>query len=120
MPKIVDDRTQIDQTIKIFDSFYATALVVGADQYDIVHGFFTGVCKSQKIANNFTVFLFRIAQETKVNVLDLVAELKGLNNTIKINQVIAYYLNSMKSKSSLYGVSTIPRPNVPVARNIIQ
>ena len=120
MPRIVDERTQIDPTIKIFDSFYATALVVGASQYDVVNGYFTNVCGSKKIAANFTAFLFRIAQETQVDVLDLLAELKGIDNKLKINQVIAYYLNSMKSKSSLYGVATIPKPNIPVARNIVQ
>lgn len=120
MAKIIDDRNQIDPTIKIFDSFYATSLVVGADQYDVVHGYFTNVCGTTKIANNFTAFLFRIAQETGVDVLELLQELKGVNDKLKINQVVAYYLNSMKSKTSLYGVSNIPRPNIPVARNIVQ
>lgn len=120
MAKIVDDRTQIDQTIKIFDSFYSVRLVVSADQYDIVHGFFLGICPSKKIANNFTAILFRIAQETKIDILELVQILKGAENKLKMNQIFAYYANSLKSKTSLYGIANVPKPNVPVARNIVQ
>lgn len=120
MAKIIDDNTSVDNTIRLYDAFYSTSLIVGTDQYDIVHGYFEQICASKTIAANFTVFLFRIAQETNVNVLDLLDQLKGLNDKMKINQVIAYYMNSLKSKTSLYGVSTIPKPNVPVARNIVQ
>ena len=120
MAKIIDERTQIDPTIRIFDSFYSVSLTVGAAQYDIVHGYFTKVCGTERIANNFTAFLFRIAQETRTDVLELLEQLKGLNDKLKVNQVIAYYMNSLKSKTSLYGVATIPKPNVPVARNIVQ
>ena len=120
MARIVDDRTQVDPTIKIFDSFYAVRLTVAADQYDVVHGFFLGVCESKKIANNFTAVLFRVAQETGIEPLDLLQQLKGAENKIKMNQIMAYYLNSLKSKTSLYGVGAVPKPNQPVARNIIQ
>lgn len=120
MARIVDDRTQVDQTIKIFDSFYAVSLVVPSDQYDIVYGFFLNSSKSQKIARNFTAILFRVAQETGVDALELIQQLKGLGDKLKMNQVLAYYINSLKSKTSLYGVASIPRPNTPVARNIVQ
>lgn len=120
MARIVDDRTQIDPTVKIFDSFYAVSLKVPTDQFDIVNGFFQGVCESRRIAQNFTAVLFRVAQETDVNVFDLLAQLKGAENKLKLNQIMAYYLNSLKSKTSLYGVSMIPKPNQPVSRNIVQ
>lgn len=120
MATIIDDRTQIDPTIKIYDSFYSVKLVVPSDQYDIVHGFFMNTCSSKKIANNFTAYFFRVVQETQVDGMDLLANLKGLNDKIKVNQVMAYYINSLKSKTSLYGVGNIPKPNTPVARNIVQ
>lgn len=120
MAKIIDDRTQLDQTIRIFDSFYAVTLTVPTNEYDIVHGFFTNACSSKKAANNFTAILFRVAQETGTDAVELVQQLKGIGDKLKMNQVIAYYINSLKSKSSLYGVGSIPRPNTPVARNIVQ
>jgi hypothetical protein len=46
-------------------------------------------------------------------------QIKG-TKTMEMNQIMAYYLNSLKSKTSLYGVAIIPRSNQPVARNIVQ
>jgi len=120
MAKIIDTRTQMDQTVRIFDSFYATSLVVNTNQYDVVHGFFRSVCPTKNIADNFTAVLFRICQETNIDALVLLQELKGVGSKIKINKVMAYYLNSFKSKTSLYGIGNVPRSVQPVARNIVQ
>jgi hypothetical protein len=119
MPRILDTRTSLDQTVRIFDSFYAINLIVNADTYDIVHGYFLSVCDSKNIAANFTAVLFRIAQETQISVLDLLDQIKGTNK-MEMNQTIAYYLNSFKSKTSLYGIAVIPKSNQPVSRNIVQ
>jgi hypothetical protein len=120
MAKIIDLRSSIDQTIKIFDSFYQTTLVVNPNEYDIIHGYFVSVCSTKSIADNFTALLFRISQETGIPALDLLDQLKGTSNKLEMNQVICYYLNSFKSKTSLYGVGQTPRPNQPVQRNIVQ
>jgi hypothetical protein len=121
MPSITDNRKSnlVDKTIRIFDSFYAFNLIVNPNEYDIVHSYFISICDTKEIADNFTVILFRIAQQTQIPVLDLLTQLKG-NKKMEINQILAYYLNSFKNKTSLYGTSVIPRPNQPVARNIVQ
>jgi hypothetical protein len=119
MPQILDTRNSLDNTVKIFDSFYAFDLNVNADQYDIVHGYFTSVCDTKNIADNFTAVFFRIAQETGINVLDLLDQIKGTKK-MEMNQVMAYYLNSFKSRTSLYGIAVEPKSNQPVARNIVQ
>lgn len=119
MANIIDNRISLDNTIRIYDSFYAVNLVVGADQFDIVYGYFTSVCDTKNIAANFTAFLFRIAQETSIDILDLLAQIQGAGNKLQMNKVLAYYLNSFKSKTSLYGVAALPQPNLPVARNIV-
>lgn len=119
MPQILDNRTSLDQTVRIFDSFYSFNLIVNGNAYDIVHGYFLSVCDTKNIADNFTAVLFRIAQETGINVLDLLDQIKGTKK-MEMNQIIAYYLNSFKSKTTLYGISIIPKSNQPVARNIVQ
>lgn len=119
MPKIIDNRRSLDQTIRIFDKFYSVDLTISTNDYDIVHSYFTKVCEAKEIADNFTVILFRIAKETGINVLTLLEEIKGSDNNLQVNKKIAYYLNSLKSKTSLYGVSVVPLPNVPVARNVV-
>lgn len=120
MARIIDNRTQADQTIRLFDSFYSTELVVGAPQFDIVFGYFSDVCANDNIAANFTTLLFRIAQEAGLDVLDLLEVIKGTPNKLQMNKIVAYYLNSFRSKTSLYGVGIVPKPNQLVARNIVQ
>lgn len=110
----------LDRTVKIFDAFYNTNLTIPADQYDIVFSFFQSVCSTKAIAENYTVILFFIAQDAGVNAMSLLENIKGnTRNKIEINKVMAYYLNSFKSKTSLYGVGQIPRPSQPVARNVV-
>ena len=119
MPRIIDDRTELDRTVRVFDAFYQTDLKLNASEYDIVHGYFTSVCETKNIADNFTTVLFRISTQTGVPVQQLLDELKGTSNSLQMNKQICYWLNSLKSKTSLYGVSVIPQPVVPVARNVV-
>lgn len=109
----------VNQTIAIFDSFYNLNLVVSATEYDVVYSYFKSVSKNTTIAGNFTVVLFRIAQDGNYNVLDLLAIIKGANNKLQMNKVICYYLNTFKSKASMYGVSNVPKPNQAVQRNVV-
>jgi len=119
MANIIDNRTSLDNTIRIFDSFYSVNLVVAADKFDIVFGYFSSICATKNIAANFTAFLFRIAQETSIDVLELLAQIEGSGSKLQMNKILAYYLNSFKSKTSLYGVGSILQPNIPIARNIV-
>jgi hypothetical protein len=119
MPQILDKRTALDQTVRIYDAFYSFNTIINSSEYDIVHSYFVSVCATKNIANNFTAVFFRIAQATQIPVLDLLDQIKG-KKKMEMNQIIAYYLNSFKSKTSLYGISIIPRSNQPVARNIVQ
>lgn len=118
MAKIIDQRTSLDRTVTLFDAFYSFELVINGNEYDIVHGYFKSLTTAT-IAGNLTTILFRISQETKIPVLDLLGYIKG-KNKLEMNQVITYYLNSFKSKTTLYGISVVPQPNQPVARNVVQ
>jgi len=120
MPTIFDQRSQLDQTVKIFDNFYSEKLVINSSEFDIVYGYFTQTCANKKIAGQFTTFLFRIAQTSGFSALDLLDIVKGSPNKLQMNKLICYYLNTFKSKSSLYGTGIIPIPNQPTARNVVQ
>ena len=119
MPQILDNRTSLDQTVRIFDSFYSFDTVINSSEYDIVHSYFVSVCETKNIAANFTAVFFRISQETQIPALDLLDQIKG-KKKMEMNQVLAYYLNSFKSKTSLYGIAILPKSNQPVSRNIVQ
>ena len=118
MPQILDNRTSLDQTVRIYDAFYSFNTIINSSEYDIVNSYFVSVCATKNIAANFTAVFFRISQATQIPVLDLLDQIKG-KKKMEMNQIIAYYLNSFKSKTSLYGIAIIPRSNQPVARNIV-
>jgi len=120
MAKIVDATNTLDKTIRIYDQFYSYNSIINPDEFDIVRGYFLGVCESKKIADNFTASLFRISQSTGIPATSLLEEIKGANSKLEMNKIICYFLNTLKSKTALYGVSQIPRPNQAVSRNILQ
>lgn len=119
MASLADVRSRLDPTVRIFDEFYSFDLNVNSNEYEIVYSYFRSVTNDIQIAQNFTIFLFKISQETEINVMDLLSQIEG-NSKLDMNRILAYYMNSFKSKTSLYGVSQIPQPNMTVYRNIIQ
>jgi hypothetical protein len=120
MPTIIDNRNNIDQTIRIFDNFYSQDLVVNASEFDVIYGYFSSVCETQTIANNFTSALFMVSQATGTSAMDLLSLLQGTGDVVKMNSLMCYYLNSLKSLTCLYGIGVIPKPNQSVARNVVQ
>lgn len=120
MAKTIDkSKSGIDQTIRIFDNFYNFNLIVPSNEFDIVYSYFKGVCDTKEIADNFTTMFFKIAQETGLSAIDLLQSIQG-QTKLDMNRTIAYYLNSFKSKTAMYGISFVPQSNQPVARNIVQ
>jgi len=111
--------SRLDTTIRIFDSFYNLDLVVGADQYEIVLSFFRGYTSSESVAKSFAETLFRIANDTQENVLDLLATFEG-SDSLKVSLTMAYYLNSNSNKVVMFGATTVIQPVPAVQRNIIQ
>jgi len=111
-------QTTLDKTVRIFDKFYQVDEVVNANEYEIVYSYFYSLSKSEDIAKNFSAMIFRISNITGKYSLDLLDQVKG-KTKMETNALMAYYLNSLKSKSSLYGVSVVPQPNQTVQRNVV-
>lgn len=110
----------MDRTVKIFDQFYATDLIVNSNDYDVVLSYFKQNCDTIAIAENFTAVFFRIAQEAGINPIELLEIIKtSAKDKMSLNKVFCYYLNTFKSKASLYGVALVPKPVEPVARNVV-
>jgi hypothetical protein len=51
--------------------------------------------------------------------MSLLDVLKGTENNLQLTQVMAYYLNTFKSKNALYGIGILPKPNEAVQRNVV-
>ena len=109
----------VDLTVRVFDSFYDYDVSVPAAEYDVVRSYFVTQMTSRQAADNFTVSLFRVAQDTGIPALTLLKEMQG-NNGININVNMAYYLNQIRSRATLLGVGAAVQPNYYAARNILQ
>ena len=106
-----------DLTVKIFDRFYSYEQNVGVVEYDAVLSYFKSVFKSKDSAENFTVAVFRIAFLSKIPVMNLLQQFQG-QSAPELTVTLAYYLNSIRSPSTLLGVNVPTQPNYYVARNI--
>lgn len=107
----------IDQTIQIFDRFYGYEQQVPVDAYDAVLSYFKSAFDSADAAANFTVSVFRISQQANIPVMTLLQQFQG-QSAPEITLTLAYYLNGIRSSSTLLGVNVTTQPNYYVARNI--
>jgi hypothetical protein len=117
MGSVNSSNPKIDSTVKIFDEFYAYATNVPAQEYDAVYSYFRSVFGTAEAAGNFTVTLFRVAEESATPVLDLLQDLQG-QSTPELTLTLAYYLNSLRSPATLLGLNSPSQPNYYAARNI--
>ena len=118
---------QTENTLEIFDSFYAEALSVPVNEWDVVNSYFVGVLKgdpnsesTKDTAKKFASVLFKIAQQTGTDIMVFMDYFRtNVETSVQVNTEMAYYLNLLKSKTALYGISTVVSPNQAVQRNII-
>ena len=109
-----------DQTVQVFDDFFGFSINVEANDYDAVYSYFKSIYTDATAAGNFTVTLFRIANEQNINVLTLLKQIQLSQTSAELDRTIAYYLNSLRSNSTLVGVSEPTQPNYYAARNVRQ
>ena len=108
----------VDQTVRVYDSFYDYDVNVPAAEYDIVHSYFLTQMTSRQAAGNFTVSLFKVAEDTGIPALTLLKEMQG-NNGVSLNVNMAYYLNQIRSRATLLGIGAAVSPNYYQARNVL-
>ena len=114
----------IDQTVRVFDAFYDYDVNIPVGDYDIVNSYFRSVMTTKQAADNFTVSLFRVAQDTNIPPLTLLQAFQAGNTNndpgLSLNLNMAYYLNSIRSRATLLGVGIPVAPNYYAARNVVQ
>ena len=109
--------TKTDLTVQIFDRFYGYEQQVPVEAYDAVLSYFKSVFKSTEAAGNFTVSLFRVSQQSGIPVMNLLQQFQG-QTAPQINLTLAYYLNGVRSSSTLLGINVPTQSNFYIARNI--
>ena len=118
MSSINSTNYNIDQTVRVFDSFYEYDVNVPAAEYDVVYSYFQKEMTTAAAAGNFTVSLFRVAETTGIPALTLLQEMQS-NTGVNININMAYYLNQIRSRATLLGVGVAVTPNFYQARNVL-
>jgi hypothetical protein len=109
----------LDQTVRVFDAFYEYDVDVPAAEYDVVNSFFKSTMTTKLAADNFTVSLFKVAQDTKIPALTLLQAFEGVSG-MNLNVSMAYYLNSIRNRPTLLGVGVPVTANFYAARNVVQ
>ena len=119
MTSINNTNYNLDQTVRVFDSFYEYDVNVPAAEYDIVLSFFKQQMGDARVAGNFTVSLFQVAEQTNIPALTLLDTFQGAD-PMTLNLNMAYYLNNIRSRATLLGVNLQPVPNYYAARTVLQ
>ena len=109
----------IDQTVRVFDQFYNYAANVPAQEYDAVLSYFKSVFTTTAAAENFTSSLFRVAELTNTSAMALLQTFEQNGSSApQVTILMAYYLNSVRSPSTMLGVLAPTTPNFYTARNV--
>jgi hypothetical protein len=106
-----------DQTVRIFDEFYNYETVVPAQEYEAVYSFFASVFGTKEAAANFSLVLFKVAEQSETPVMNLLQQMQEQGKP-EITLTLAYYLNGNRSKTTLLGLNSPVTPNYYVARNV--
>ena len=109
---------KIDNSVRVFDTFNDFGIDVPVNEYDAVYSYLRSVFNDASAAQNFTTALFRVADQSSIPILTLLQQIKA-PDSIRVSLNIAYYLNGLRSASTLLGVNTAVTPNVWAARNVL-
>jgi len=118
MPSVNEPNNRVDLTVRVFDDFYRFAVDVPVDEYDAVNSYFRSVFTNSQAADYFTAQIFRIAQDSNTPALTIVDQMSG-QDEIQVTGRIAYFLNGIRSPSTLLGINAVTTPNIWAARNVI-
>lgn len=107
-----------DKTVRIFDEFYKFEVTVDANLYDVVLSYFKTIFDDETAAKNFSLNVFRISENTGTPVMEILESVRG-QSQIELSSTFAYYLNNLRSNSTLLGVSVVTTPSFYAARNVV-
>ena len=118
MSTINDPNNNLDLTVRVFDDFYGFESVVPVGEWDAVLSYFESIYTTKEAAKNFTTAIFRVANQQGIPAMTLLQQIQTSTGPADLDITIAYYLNNIRSNSTLLGVSTPVQPNYYPARNV--
>ena len=119
MDSVNNLNTSLDQSVRIFDQFYKYDFAVPANEWDQIYSFFANKFTSDQAARYFATSLFQISVDTEIPVQELFESLSD-QGSFELSLTMAYYINGLRSRTTLLGVNQVTKPNFYAARNVIQ
>ena len=119
MASVNNTNPNLDLNVRIFDQFYKYDFSVPASEYDQIYSFFASKFKSDQAARYFATSLFQISVNTEIPVQELFESLSD-QGSFELSLTMAYYINGLRSRTTLLGVNQVTKPNLYAARNVIQ
>lgn len=119
MTTVNQPNLQTDQTVRIFDTFYNYSANIPVLEYEAVVSYFESVFTTKTAAENFATALFRVAEQSETSAMTLLQSFQAAGQSApEITLLMAYYLNSVRSSSTLLGILSPTTPNFYSARNV--
>jgi hypothetical protein len=107
-----------NKNVKVVDDFLKQDFIVSANEWDYVLSFFKKAMKDPAAAKNFTISIYQVSRQANVPVLDLVKTLNGQTG-LEMTASLAYYMNGIRSSTTLLGVEALQNANYYAARNVL-
>ena len=111
------DITTDAKSAEVALGFTADQLGIAGNQYDYGFSFFRKTMKDDSAAGNFTDSIFQISKQADIPITDLLQSLKN-KDEIEMTSIVSFYLNGIRSASTLLGINNVVRPNFYAARNV--
>lgn len=122
MTDLVNSNVQLNDTIvkskEFFFNYQKEAISYPSNQVDAVVGFFESRGFEKTAAISTATILLRQAKIDNVKVMELLDQLKSLDD-VKLNNLIGAILNTNRSAISKLGFVTEPTEENVITRNIV-
>ena len=122
MTDLVNSNVQLNDTIvkskEFFFNYQKEAISYPSNQVDAVVGFFESRGFERTAAISTATILLRQAKIDNVKVMELLDQLKSLDD-VKLNNLIGAILNTNRSAISKLGFVTEPTEENVITRNIV-
>ena len=107
-----------DRTTYLFDNFYNYETYVDTAVYDVVLSFFKTAFGDETSAKNFALNLFKISEQSGTDPMKVLESIHN-QDKLELTSTFAYYLNNLRSNTTLLGVNQVTTPTYYAARNVL-
>jgi len=104
---------------KFFDNYYTKVQSVDPAQFDVVLGFLEGRGYDDTVKRNLAISLLEIAKEQNINPIDLIEQLKTIEDSLQLNTLLCILLNTTRNRTSILGFKKTTSINNTVKRTIL-